>query len=134
MSQVALAYCLLSVGIGSLLYLLGRRGQPSKSPPGPPKDPFIGHLRYMPSEDAGLVFHQWAKLYGDVMQLEVVGQRTIILDTRQAATDLLDKRSSIYSDGPEFPLYTLGFARMSIQLGFLRCGKMFVKHREVFPF
>ncbi|KAJ7141534.1 cytochrome P450 [Mycena filopes] len=84
----------------------------------------------MPSEDAGLVFHQWAKSYGDVMQLEVVGQRTIILDTHQAATDLLDKRSSIYSDRPEFPLYTLGLG-WTFSLGFLRYGKTFVKHREV---
>ncbi|KAJ7136240.1 cytochrome P450 [Mycena filopes] len=129
MSQVALAYCLLSAGVGSLLYLLGRRGQPSKSPPGPPKDPFIGHLRYMPSEDAALVFHDWAKRYGDVMQLEIVGQRIIVLDTHRAAVDLLDKRSAIYSDRPEFPLYTL--LGWTFSLGFLRYGKTFARHREV---
>ncbi|KAJ7141530.1 cytochrome P450 [Mycena filopes] len=83
----------------------------------------------MPSKDAALVFHEWAKLYGDVMRLEVVGQRIIVLDTHRAAVDLLDKRSSIYSDRPEFPLYTL--LGWTFSLGFLRYGKTFARHREV---
>ncbi|KAJ7157502.1 cytochrome P450 [Mycena filopes] len=84
----------------------------------------------MPSNGAALVFHDWAKQYGDVMQLEVVGQRSIILDTHQAAVDLLEKRSSIYSDRPTFPLYDiLGWTDV---LSFLPYGKNFTKHREVF--
>ncbi|KAJ7157503.1 cytochrome P450 [Mycena filopes] len=128
MSSIPFIYFLLPVGIVSLLYLVHRRGQPSKSPPGPPRDPFIGHLRSMPSEDAGLVFHQWAKIYGDVMQLDVVGQRMVILDSHQAAVDLLERRSAIYSDRPDFPLYELlGF---TLNIGLLRAGKTYAKHRE----
>ncbi len=34
-------------------------------PPGPRRDPFIGHLRSMPLlEEQADVFHGWAKIYG----------------------------------------------------------------------
>jgi hypothetical protein len=44
---------------------------------------------------------------GDVMHLQVLGKSMIILDTVQAAVDLLDKKGSIYSDRPPLPLYEL---------------------------
>jgi hypothetical protein len=33
-------------------------------PPGPPRDPIIGHLRYLPTAESASVFHEWAKTYG----------------------------------------------------------------------
>ncbi|KAJ7747776.1 cytochrome P450 [Mycena metata] len=123
------ASLLLVVGTGILLYILRLRTQHLKPPRGPPKDPVIGHLRVMPTAQAGLVFHRWAKTYGDVMQLEVLGQRIIVLDTYQAAVDLLENRSSIYSDRPKFPLYDLlGWTHI---LGFMQYGKVFTNHRQV---
>ncbi|KAJ6533878.1 hypothetical protein DFH09DRAFT_846888, partial [Mycena vulgaris] len=74
-------------------------------PPGPPRDPMIGNLRQMPSAKAPLVFHEWAKTYGDVVYLQIPGGSIIVLDSLQAAEDLLDERSAIYSDRPNFPLY-----------------------------
>jgi hypothetical protein len=44
---------------------------------------------------------------GDVMHLQVLGKSMIVLDTLQAAVDLLDKKGSIYSDRPPLPLYEL---------------------------
>jgi hypothetical protein len=41
------------------------------------------------------------------MHLQVLGKSMIILDTVQAAVDLLDKKGSIYSDRPPLPLYEL---------------------------
>jgi len=43
---------------------------------------------------------------GDVMHVRIFGQSMIILDSLQAARDLLDKRSSIYSDRPRFVLFS----------------------------
>ncbi|KAJ7108383.1 cytochrome P450 [Mycena crocata] len=97
-------------------------------PPGPPKDLFIGHLRYMPTIKSAHVFHAWAQTYGPVMHLQVLGQSLVILDTQQAAADLLEARSSIYSDRPEFPLYDiLGWTHI---LSFMRYDKLYVKHRQ----
>ncbi|KAJ7138815.1 cytochrome P450 [Mycena filopes] len=109
-----------------------RRTQDLKPPPGPPKDPFIGHVRSMPSAQSSVVFHEWAKKYGAVMQLEVLGQRLVILDTYQAANDLLEKRGAIYSDRPAFPLYDL--LGWTYTLGFLRYGpttSTFARHRQI---
>ena len=41
---------------------------------------------------------------GDVVSVTTLGQRVVILNSLQAATDLLEKRSSIYSDRPRFTL------------------------------
>ena len=41
---------------------------------------------------------------GDVIYLKIFGQSVVILHSLQAARDLLDKRSSIYSDRPRFVL------------------------------
>jgi hypothetical protein len=38
---------------------------------------------------------------GDVVSLKVPGQRLVILNSAQAAEDLLEKRSAIYSGRPE---------------------------------
>jgi hypothetical protein len=41
-----------------------RRRGASRLPPGPPRDPLIGNLRQMPTEQAPLMFHEWGKTYG----------------------------------------------------------------------
>jgi hypothetical protein len=41
------------------------------------------------------------------MLLKVLGRPMIILDSYQAAVDLLDKKGLIYSDRPTFTLYEL---------------------------
>ncbi len=91
-------------------------------PPGPPADPLIGHLRVMPSDNHGLVFHEWSKTYGmilfpspsllalsnssgDVIHLKILGRNIIVLNSVQAATDLLEKRSGLYSDRPNLTVY-----------------------------
>ncbi|KAJ7344033.1 cytochrome P450 [Mycena albidolilacea] len=98
-------------------------------PPGPPGDPLVGHLLRMPSTDSALVFHEWAKKYGDVMRLEVLGRTMIILDSYQAATDLLEKRGAIYSDRPKFTVYEL--LGWDPSISFLSYGKRFNKQRTM---
>jgi hypothetical protein len=58
----------------------------------------------MPRKEEHETFHRWSQQYGDVMYLEVLGKPIVILSSEQAASDLLDKRSGIYSDRPAFPL------------------------------
>ncbi|KAF7377365.1 Cytochrome P450 [Mycena sanguinolenta] len=83
----------------------------------------------MPTAQAPFVFHEWAKIYGDVMHLQVLGKSMIVLDTLQAAVDLLDKKGAIYPDRPPLPLYELlGWTYM---LSFMRYGEIFTRHRRV---
>ncbi|KAJ7617822.1 cytochrome P450 [Roridomyces roridus] len=76
-------------------------------PPGPRKFPFIGHLLRMPKEDSATIFHEWSKVHGDVLYLQVLGRNIIILDSYDAAVDLLERRGAIYSDRPKFTFYEL---------------------------
>ncbi|KAF9456702.1 cytochrome P450 [Collybia nuda] len=71
-------------------------------PPGPPADPIIGHLRLIPPENQQTLFYKWGKIYGDVLHLHFPGRSVIVLNSIQAATDLLDNRSPNYSDRPSF--------------------------------
>ncbi|KAF7378520.1 O-methylsterigmatocystin oxidoreductase [Mycena sanguinolenta] len=122
---------LLMAGTSLIVYLWNLRTQRQhlNLPPGPPKDPVIGHLRYMPASQPAEVLHEWAKTYGDVMHFEVFGKSMIVLGTHQAAADLLDKRSAIYSDRPPFTLYEI--LGRTQTLTFLPYGKLFAKHRQV---
>ncbi|KAG7441948.1 cytochrome P450 [Guyanagaster necrorhizus] len=99
-------------------------------PPGPSGDPIIGHLRIIPPVGQPEAFHEWAKSYGDVMYLEVLGRKMVILDSMEAANDLLDKRSANYSCRPNFVIYNLmGWDRV---LSLMPYGKRFHRHRKLF--
>ncbi|KAJ7214472.1 cytochrome P450 [Mycena pura] len=111
------------------LLLLRRWRRASKLPPGPPRDPIIGNLRQMPTERPPLVFHEWAKTYGDVVYLELPGKSIVPLDSLQAGEDLLDKRSAIYSDRPAFTLYEL--FGWTPTMSFLPYGKQFAVQRQM---
>ncbi|KAF9022157.1 cytochrome P450 [Hymenopellis radicata] len=91
-----------------VLYLRWTRSSTSNLPPGPPRAPFIGTLRlFLASKSIlsdrvlrGELLHNWAKTYGDVMYLEVLGRKILILDSIRASKDLLDDKSLKYSDRP----------------------------------
>ncbi|KAJ7612732.1 cytochrome P450 [Roridomyces roridus] len=91
--------------VGGIVCLRPRRG-PSL-PPGPPAHPLTGHFLLMPTRSVATTFHEWSKAYGDVMYLQVLGRRMVILDSHAAAVELLDKRGAVYSDRPKCTLYEL---------------------------
>ncbi|KIY45060.1 cytochrome P450 [Fistulina hepatica ATCC 64428] len=110
-----------------VLWNLNRKKHPY--PPGPPADPIIGHFRIMPSSSQEEVFHEWAKTYGDIMHLHVPGQNLIILDSHEVATDLLERRSSIYSSRPRFVVMEiLGWHPV---VTFLPYSQRFWRHRKI---
>ncbi|KAJ7340715.1 cytochrome P450 [Mycena albidolilacea] len=124
-----LYYLVAFVGALVALAVWRQRRRASILPPGPPADPLIGHLLRMPSTDSALVFHEWSKTYGPVMHLKVLGRSMIILDSYQAAVELLENRGVIYSDRPKFTLYEL--LGWNPSLVFLQYGKQFNIHRQM---
>jgi hypothetical protein len=106
------------LAVALFLYLWhSRRSQRLKYPPGPPSDPFIGHLRYLPSTEQERTFATWGEQYGarksfqfmhtalikvtgDIVYVHCLGKKILVLNSVEAAHDLLDKRSAIYSDRP----------------------------------
>ncbi|KAG8877882.1 hypothetical protein FRB97_002953 [Tulasnella sp. 331] len=100
-----------------------------KYPPGPPSDFVIGNLRQMPSSYHWLTFAKWAQKYGPLTYLNIAGQPILIINTQEAAIDLLEKRASIYSDRPPLVMIELsGFAEAT---GFVRIGGMHRKQRKI---
>lgn len=97
------------VGLTALLFFLANRYAKKSAPlpPGPPADPLIGHIRLIPPDDQGMFFYKLGKRYGDVVHLKVLNKTLIILNSVEAAVELLDKRSMNNSDRPALPVYNL---------------------------
>ncbi|KAJ8088580.1 hypothetical protein PM082_013823 [Marasmius tenuissimus] len=124
MGLVLSAVCLLSL----MLWLAKARSRGRSLPPGPRADPLIGHLRIIPTQKTAETFHDWSRIYGDVMYLHVLGREIIVLGTAKAAHELLEERSANYSCRPKFTVMELmGWAPF---ITFLQYGKEFLTHRK----
>ena len=95
-------------------------------PPGPKPLPIIGNLLDMPTSFNWEAYHKWAKEFGvyimhscfiidcsitvadsDIIYANAAGTSIVILNSYDAATELLDKRSNIYSDRSVLIAYSL---------------------------
>lgn len=59
-------------------------------------------LRQMPQSYAWHTYSDWGKTYGPLTYLNVAGKPFLIINSHEAAIDLLDRKASIYSDRPRF--------------------------------
>ncbi|KAJ4481983.1 cytochrome P450 [Lentinula aciculospora] len=67
-------------------------------PPGPWSLPWIGNIRYLISRPDWITYTVWYRKYeSDIVHLNVAGNSLIILNTLEAATELLERRPGIYS-------------------------------------
>jgi len=88
-------------------------------PPGPKGLPILQNLLDFPAQQEWKTFAKWGQQFGksfwkftftqitpscstvgDIVSVSIFGQRMIILNNVQQAMDMLDKKSSIYSDRP----------------------------------
>ncbi|KAK7044238.1 hypothetical protein VNI00_007960 [Paramarasmius palmivorus] len=69
-------------------------------PPGPPGYPFVGNALDMPLKKPWLKYVEWGKKYGDLIHLTALGQHILVLNSQTAVLELLERRSTIYSDRP----------------------------------
>ncbi|ETW77757.1 cytochrome P450 monooxygenase 31 [Heterobasidion irregulare TC 32-1] len=83
-----------------LVYVIFRwlQSRDLRLPPGPRKLPLIGNLLDMPSGRDWLTYAKWCRQYdSDIIHLSVAGQSVVVLNSAELASDLLEKKSSIYS-------------------------------------
>lgn len=76
-------------------------------PPGPARLPILGNLLGVPTVAP---FKHWlalSKTYGPVLYIDIAGQPLVLLNSNEAAQDLLAKRAARYSDRPRLPLVEL---------------------------
>ncbi|KAJ7186809.1 putative monooxygenase [Mycena filopes] len=82
----------------------------SSYPPGPRRLPIVGNAFQIPKHWQWLTYSAWAQKYGPVVYLEAVGQPLVLLNSYEAAKDLLEQRSAIYSDRPRLEMaYLSGY-------------------------
>ncbi|KAF7348413.1 hypothetical protein MSAN_01795500 [Mycena sanguinolenta] len=106
---------ILIAGIGLLKRRKANSGLPF--PPGPKPRFLVGNLFDIPTEMPWITYTEWGKQYGDIMHVQVFGQHILILNSVKVATELLEKRSILYSDRSTIPMIPLmtwdfGFAFM----------------------
>jgi len=68
-------------------------------PPGPRTSRF-GSVE-LPKTYPWKTYAAWRKVYGDVIYVYIFGNPIVVLNSAKAASDLLDKRSGIYSSRPQ---------------------------------
>nr|BAL05123.1 cytochrome P450 [Phanerodontia chrysosporium] len=91
LASLALAYALASCHPRS-----------SRYPPGPRGLPLLGNLLDMPRKHSWTKHQELSKTYrSDIIHYQVLGLHILALNSGRAVRDLLDKRSTIYSDRQE---------------------------------
>lgn len=89
-------------------------------PPGPKENPLLGNVRHLPTTNEGPEHAKLGKTYGafsssstlvdliffigPVVHFRILYRHLVVVNTFEAANDLLDKRGAIYSDRPRFPM------------------------------
>ncbi|KAK7029428.1 hypothetical protein VNI00_014682 [Paramarasmius palmivorus] len=67
-------------------------------PPGPSGNLIYGNLNQLPKTQAWFTYMDWGKDYGPIFKYRVLNTYTIVLNNGKSALDLLESKSSIYSD------------------------------------
>ncbi|KAF5381704.1 hypothetical protein D9615_005603 [Tricholomella constricta] len=100
MSSIPLSAGLASLLVALFIWFRKPKASTASLPPGPKPVPVLGNVRDLTAKELWLPAAEWAKQYGDVVYLHVLGQGLVFLNSPEAAFELLDKRGSIYSDKP----------------------------------
>lgn len=69
-------------------------------PPGPKPLPLIGNAKDMPKTKAYVTFAEWAKTYGPIVHLDIMGLHLIIVNDLKCAYEMLEGKGKLYSNRP----------------------------------
>ncbi|KAJ7019331.1 cytochrome P450 [Mycena alexandri] len=118
MSDIAKAIAVLGITGVVLKAVLDRRNSTRglPYPPGPKAKPVIGNMLDIPQSLPWLTYADWAKRYGDIMHITILGAHIIVINSVEIATELLEKRSGNYSSRPDIPVMHMNGWMMNMGL------------------
>ncbi|KAI6045314.1 cytochrome P450 [Pisolithus marmoratus] len=102
--SIVIAVVFLTVWLWKRRAHLERRSRGLPLPPGPRRKPVIGNLLDIPRFCAWHKFLEWKEQYGELVYVEALGSRILILNSLEAVSDLLESRPANYSDRPTFAM------------------------------
>ncbi|KAF8128593.1 cytochrome P450 [Boletus edulis] len=127
--------CALTFGLVAVLCIGQRYHNNAKRrsfplPPGPPGLPWIGNIIGINANAPWLTYRTWAQTYGDLIYSRLLGRDIIIINSEKIARDLLEDRSTNYSDRPYLITNELcGIGFNSVMLPY---GATWRYHRRIF--
>ncbi|KAH9856473.1 CyP450 monooxygenase [Lenzites betulinus] len=84
----------------------------------------------MPAKVSGEDYRAISEKYGDIVFLQPMNQKLLLLGSHAVAVDLLEKRSALYSDRASTPIVELGgFSWTLVAMGY---GAWWRRHRRAF--
>ncbi|KAF9265964.1 cytochrome P450 [Marasmius fiardii PR-910] len=123
-SMIPLIWVLVALTLVLVFILDARRRKRNQVfyPPGPKPRFLTENLFDVPASKPWKRYHDWGKVYGDMIHLKVLGQHTIVLNSRELAERMLEKRSRVYSDRPSVPMLDVtGWTKLNTGILFHIC-------------
>ncbi|KAH0826412.1 cytochrome P450 [Lanmaoa asiatica] len=127
---------IIAVGLVALtIYLWRNRSAQAKLskgfplPPGPSRKPLVGNLFDVPRSKNWHKFLEWKEQYGDLVYVEALGNRILIVNTLEAVSDLFESRHAIYSDRPGFTMVG-ELMRLNKSMPLLQYGEEWKRQRK----
>ncbi|KIJ29089.1 hypothetical protein M422DRAFT_269611 [Sphaerobolus stellatus SS14] len=124
----------LSLGLIAFRFIFTKwNSQTLPLPPGPKPLPIIGNALDMPQSRDWETYTEWGRKYGDVVHVNALGQHIIVLNSVEAARDLLGGRSAKYSSRPYVPmLHEPSLMDSGWSFTFMHYGDRWRRHRRLF--
>ncbi|KAK7431465.1 hypothetical protein QQZ08_001955 [Neonectria magnoliae] len=99
-------------------------------PPGPPGEFLLGHTRLIPKDNTAAVYARWSKEYdSDIIHVKSLGQSIVVLNSVDAAKDVLQRKGANFCDRPKFTLLeVMGWGKT---LTFLPFSARWQMHRKL---
>ncbi|KAF8554406.1 cytochrome P450 [Imleria badia] len=101
-------------------------------PPGPSPFPIVGNVLGINPAEPWASYTRWGKIYGDLVYTRLLNQEVIVINSEEVAKDLLERRSSNYSDRPAIIRMTNDFFGWSFNSVMVPYNDRWRLHRRLF--